>query len=123
MFQVSSELYDEIAIRLREAFGGGGFYSGSVECAVGETLCRLTASLVLYRSDDGRGSRVVGIPYRDSRRGGAQRFFVRRTAAQPARVVSSAKVAVPAPGATAPDLRLRCRVLVRPARTGVRPAR
>ena len=24
MFQVSSELYDEIAIRLREAFGGGG---------------------------------------------------------------------------------------------------
>ena len=39
MFQVSSELYDEIAIRLREAFGGGGFYSGSVECAVGETLC------------------------------------------------------------------------------------
>lgn len=35
MFQVSSELYDEIAIRLREAFGGGGFYSGSVECAVG----------------------------------------------------------------------------------------
>ena len=36
MFQVSSELYDEIAIRLREAFGGGGFYSGSVECAVGE---------------------------------------------------------------------------------------
>ena len=52
MFQVSSELYDEIAIRLREAFGGGGFYSGSVECAVGETLCRLTASLVLYRSDD-----------------------------------------------------------------------
>ena len=31
MFQVSSELYDEIAIRLREAFGGGGFYSGSVE--------------------------------------------------------------------------------------------
>lgn len=52
MFQVSSELYDEIAIRLREAFGGGGFYSGSVECAVGETLCRLTASLVLYHSDD-----------------------------------------------------------------------
>ena len=37
MFHVSSELYDEIAIRLREAFGGGGFYSGSVECAVGET--------------------------------------------------------------------------------------
>ena len=71
----------------------------------------------------GRGSRVVGIPHRDSRRGGAQRFFVRRTAALPARVVSSAKVAVPAPGATAPDLRLRCRVLVRPARTGVRPAR
>ena len=48
----------------------------------------------------GRGSRVVGIPHRDSRRGGAQRFFVRRTAAQPARVVSSAEVAVPAPGAT-----------------------
>ena len=38
MFQVSSELYDEIAIRLREAFGGGGFYSGSVECAVGTTV-------------------------------------------------------------------------------------
>lgn len=52
MFQVSSELYDEIAIRLREAFGDGGYYSGSVECPVGETLCRLTASLILYRCGD-----------------------------------------------------------------------
>ena len=41
MFQVSSELYDEIAIRLREAFGGGGFYSGSVECAVGGDLVQV----------------------------------------------------------------------------------
>ena len=51
MFHVSSEVYYVFALLLREAFGGGGFYSGSVECAVGETLCRLTASLVLYRSD------------------------------------------------------------------------
>ena len=52
MFQVLPELYDEIAIRLREAFGDGGYYSGSVECAVGEIVCRLTASLILYRRRD-----------------------------------------------------------------------
>ena len=86
MFQVSSELYDEIAIRLREAFGGGGFYSGSVECAVGGDLVQVDGvarSLPQRRplarrvspTAYGRGSRVVGIPHRDSRRGGAQRFF------------------------------------------------
>ncbi|WP_417012404.1 hypothetical protein [Alistipes sp.] len=52
MFRVSSELYDEIARRLREAFGGAGYFSGSVECAEGETDCRLTASLVLYHRRD-----------------------------------------------------------------------
>ncbi len=52
MFQVSSELYDEVATRLLEAFGEGGYYSGSVACAAGEAACRFTASLVLYRSSD-----------------------------------------------------------------------
>lgn len=65
MFQVSSELYDEIAILLREAFGAGGYYSGSVECAVGEIQCRLTASLVLYRGSDewpeGRRERLTDV--------------------------------------------------------------
>ncbi len=37
MFQVSSELYDEIAIRLREAFGGGGFGSEAFSVRSGET--------------------------------------------------------------------------------------
>lgn len=52
MFRVSSELYDQIACRLREAFGDAGYFSGSVDCAAGETECRLTASLVLYRCRD-----------------------------------------------------------------------
>lgn len=52
MFRVSSELYDQIACRLREAFGDAGYFSGSVECAAAETECRLTVSLILYRSRD-----------------------------------------------------------------------
>jgi len=52
MFHVSSELYDEIAQRLLEAFGDAGFFSGSVECCCGPIACRLTASLVLYRTKD-----------------------------------------------------------------------
>lgn len=52
MFRVSSELYDEIALRLREAFGDTGYFSGNVECTAEETACRLTASLVLYRRRD-----------------------------------------------------------------------
>ena len=52
MFQVSSELYDEIAARLYEAVGERSYYSGSIEYAQGTTVCRLTASLILYRERD-----------------------------------------------------------------------
>ena len=49
MYSVSSELYLEVAARLAEAIGGGSYFSGSLSFAFGDTECRLTASVIVYR--------------------------------------------------------------------------
>ena len=49
IYSVSSELYLEVAARLAEAIGGGSYFSGSLSFAFGDTECRLTASVIVYR--------------------------------------------------------------------------
>lgn len=48
-YSVSSELYREVAQRLSEAIGCGGYYSGTLVFAWGEAECRLTASVIVCR--------------------------------------------------------------------------
>ena len=45
IYSVSTELYLEVAARLAEAIGGGSYFS----FAFGDTECRLTASVIVYR--------------------------------------------------------------------------
>ena len=49
IYSVSTELYLEMAARLAEAIGGGSYFSGSLSFAFGDTECRLTASVIVYR--------------------------------------------------------------------------
>ena len=49
MYSVSTELYQEVAARLAEAIGSGGYYSGALAFEDGVGECRLTASLFVYR--------------------------------------------------------------------------
>ena len=49
IYSVSTELYLEVAARLAEAIGGGSYFSGSLSFAFGDTECRLTASVIVYR--------------------------------------------------------------------------
>lgn len=49
IYSVSSELYLEVAARLAEAVGGGSYFSGSLTFPFGDTECRLTASVIVYR--------------------------------------------------------------------------
>ena len=49
IYSVSSELYREAAVRLTEAAGGAGYFSGSLGFRFAEAECRLTASVILYR--------------------------------------------------------------------------
>ena len=58
IYSVSTELYLEVAARLAEAIGGGIYFSGSLSFAFGDTECRLTASVIVYR-------RVERLPERD----------------------------------------------------------
>lgn len=53
MFTISSQLYQEIASRLRDAVGRNSYFSGSLEFAFEGTDCKLTASLVIYRKNVG----------------------------------------------------------------------
>jgi len=48
-YSVPSELYREVALRLSEAIGSGGYFSGTLAFAWGEAECRLTASVIVYR--------------------------------------------------------------------------
>lgn len=49
IYSVSSELYLEAASRLLEAIGAGSYFSGSLTFPFGDTECRLTASVIVYR--------------------------------------------------------------------------
>ena len=48
-YSVPSELYRKVALRLSEAIGSGGYFSGTLAFAWGEAECRLTASVIVYR--------------------------------------------------------------------------
>ncbi len=48
-YSVSSELYEELAVRLREAIGAKNYFSGSVAFTSGEVECRLVTSVIVYR--------------------------------------------------------------------------
>lgn len=50
MYCVLPELYLETAARLSDAIGDGNYFSGSVEFLFGDVACRLTASVIVYRS-------------------------------------------------------------------------
>lgn len=49
MYSLSPELYHEAAHRLCAAIGCENYFSGSVTFLFGDTECRLTASVVVYR--------------------------------------------------------------------------
>lgn len=49
-YSVSSALYHETAMRLADAIDSRNYFSGSVVFRFGRTECRLTASVIVYRS-------------------------------------------------------------------------
>ncbi|WP_346702986.1 hypothetical protein [uncultured Alistipes sp.] len=49
MYSVSTELYLEVASRLRDAIGDGSYFSGTLTFDFGEVACRLTASVIVCR--------------------------------------------------------------------------
>ena len=49
-YSVSTELYLEVADRIREAVGGGSYFSGTLAFGFGGVECRLTATLIVYRT-------------------------------------------------------------------------
>ena len=50
MYYVSPELYLETAARLRDAIGDENYFSGAIEFLFGDLICRLTVSVIVYRS-------------------------------------------------------------------------
>lgn len=50
MYCVSPELYLETAARLGDAIGDGNYFSGAIEFLSGDLICRLTISVIVYRS-------------------------------------------------------------------------
>lgn len=52
MFTLSSQLYDEIAARLREAVGRLNYFSGSIAFPFEGGDCKFTASLVIVRRSE-----------------------------------------------------------------------
>lgn len=50
MYCVSPELYLETAARLSDAIGDENYFSGAIEFLSGELICRLTVSVIVYRS-------------------------------------------------------------------------
>ena len=50
MYSVSTELYLEVASRLRDAIGDGSYFSGTLTFDFGGVGCRLTASVIVYRN-------------------------------------------------------------------------
>lgn len=49
MYSVSPELYHQAAHRLSAAIGCENYFSGSVAFLFGDTECRLTVSVIVYR--------------------------------------------------------------------------
>ena len=58
MYSVSPELYQEVAARLADAVDGENYFSGSLAFRFGDTDCRFTASVIVYR---GRVSLPEGV--------------------------------------------------------------
>lgn len=52
MYHFSIKLYEELAAALRQELAGKSYYSGSVEILDGDTECRFTASLIIYRQSE-----------------------------------------------------------------------
>ncbi|WP_295935555.1 hypothetical protein [uncultured Alistipes sp.] len=50
MYTVLPELYLEVATRLSDAIDGGSYYSGSLVFSYGDLQCRLTTSVIVYRT-------------------------------------------------------------------------
>ena len=50
MYSVSPELYQEVAARLADAVDGENYFSGSLAFRFGDTDCRFTASVIVYRT-------------------------------------------------------------------------
>ncbi|MFR5363056.1 hypothetical protein [Alistipes finegoldii] len=50
MYSVSPELYQEVAARLADAVDGENYFSGSLAFRFGDTACRFTASVIVYRT-------------------------------------------------------------------------
>ena len=49
MYSVLPELYHEAAVRLADAVDGENYFSGSLVFRFGDTDCRFTASVIVYR--------------------------------------------------------------------------
>lgn len=50
MYSVLPELYDEVAARLADAIDGENYFSGSIEFRFTDMDCRLTTSVLVYRT-------------------------------------------------------------------------
>lgn len=50
IYSISPELYREVAERLTDAVGPGSYFSGTLTFGFGGMECRLTASVIVYRS-------------------------------------------------------------------------
>ena len=50
MYSVSPELYQEVAARLADAVDGENYFSGALAVRFGDTDCRFTASVIVYRT-------------------------------------------------------------------------
>lgn len=50
MYTVSSALYRQTAAQLAEAIGSENYYSGSLVFSFDDAECRLTASIIVYRT-------------------------------------------------------------------------
>ncbi|WP_295988090.1 hypothetical protein [uncultured Alistipes sp.] len=50
IYSVTPDLYRETASRLLDALDASGYFSGSLFFPFGDTDCRLTASIIVYRT-------------------------------------------------------------------------
>ncbi len=52
MYHFSVKVYEELAAQLRQELAGKSYYSGSVTIVDSDVECRLTATLIIYRSKE-----------------------------------------------------------------------
>ncbi len=50
MYPITPELYRQTAERLLDTIGDSNYFSGSLRFTAGEAECRLTASILVYRT-------------------------------------------------------------------------